>query len=197
VERTIPAYEDHLELGSALARMFADALVQDSDGGYSATWAKIKLGPLTLAFPNPSARVRALKRHDLHHIATEYDMDFVGEAEIGAWEIAGGCADHWPAWVLNLLALAIGVFVAPLACLRAFARGRTTRNLYRTPYAEALAHGSVGRLRDFLDLRQPPASPTWADTVAFGLWSAAGIALMLVSLAALLAPFAALVWLIA
>ena len=193
---TGPAFSDDLGLEDALKRFFDDDLVQDSEGGYSARWAKVKMGPLTLAFPNSQSRVRALKLHDLHHIAADYDTSFVGESEIGAWEIAGGCADHWPAWVLNLSAMAVGIFLAPLDCLRAFARGRRTRNLYRTAYEDALAQGTVGRLRDFLDLRQAPARPSLTDGVLFGLWSAAGVALMLGATAVLLVPVCALVWLV-
>ena len=91
--------------------------------------------------------------------------------------------------------MATGIFLAPLNCLRAFARGRRTRNLYRTAYEDALAQGTVGRLRDFLDLRQPPARPSLTDGVLFGLWSAAGVALVLGATAVLLVPVCALVWL--
>ncbi len=190
------AFSDGLRLDEALERFFGDKLVQDTDGGYSARWAKVKMGPWTLAFPNSKARVRALKLHDLHHIATEYDTSFTGEAEIGAWEIAGGCAGHGPAWVLNLSVMAMGIFLSPLACLRAFARGRRTRNLYRTEYEDALAQGTVGRLRNFLDLRQPPARPTLTDAGLFGFWSAVGAVLILGVTGLLLSPVAALVWLL-
>ncbi|MCP3985330.1 MAG: hypothetical protein GY723_13150 [bacterium] len=189
-----PAFEDRLAIDEALRRFFGDDLVQGSDGGYSASWAKLKLGPLTLAFPNSKARVHALRLHDLHHIATGYDTSFVGEAEIGAWEIAGGCAGHGPAWVLNLLAMALGAFLAPLATLRAFALGRRTRNLYRTSYPDALAHGTVGKLRDSLELRQAEAHPTSTDALLFGLWSIVGMVLMALTVGLLLSPIAVLVW---
>ncbi len=194
MELATPAFSDELGLEEALKLFFDDDLVQDSEGGYNARWAKIKMGPLTLAFPNSASRVRALKLHDLHHIAAGYDTSFVGESEIGAWEIAGGCADHWPAWVLNLSAMAMGIFLAPLACLRAFARGRRTRNLYRTAYEDALAQGTVGKLRGFLDLEQSPARPKLADGLLYGFWSVVGLVLMLASTGLLLAPVAALVW---
>jgi hypothetical protein len=37
----------------------------------------------------------ALPPHDLHHVATGFDTTLVGEAEIGAWELASGCR-HYP-----------------------------------------------------------------------------------------------------
>ena len=42
------------------------------------------------AFPNGAARVRAVRLHDLHHVATGYATSWVGEAEIGAWEREAG-----------------------------------------------------------------------------------------------------------
>ncbi len=195
MEQAAPAFKDSLELEEALKLFFSDNLVQDSDGGYSANWAKLKLGPLTLAFPNSAARVRALRRHDLHHIAAGYDTSFVGEAEIGAWEIAGGCGGHWLARPVPVVAMDHGIFLAPYACLCAFARGRRTRNLYRTAYSEALAQATVGGLRDYLGLQKAPAQPRVSDALLFGFWSAAGVAILLSMIGLTLSPIAILVWL--
>jgi hypothetical protein len=186
--------DDALGLEEARAGLFADNLVQDDDGGYSASWAKVKWGPVTLAFPNSQARVRALRLHDFHHLATGYDMDFTGEAEIGAWEVAGGCADHTPAWLLNLLAMAIGLFVAPRRCLRAFVRGRQTRNLYSMDYEDVLRFESMGALRRYMCLEAPLVRGTPIDAALALLWSLVGLALFALALALLLAPLAALVW---
>ena len=43
---------------------------------------------------------------------TEYDTNWVGEAEIGAWEIASGCGRYLAAWVLNLGAFGLGLAFA-------------------------------------------------------------------------------------
>ncbi len=196
MDQVAPRFSDGLELGEALKQFFGGDDIQDPAGGYAARWAIIKMGPWKLAFPNSAARVRALKRHDMHHIAADYDTTFIGEAEIGAWEVAGGCADHWPAWILNLTAMGAGLFLGPLACLRAFARGRHTRNLYRTPYSEVLALGSVGKLRDFLQLRHVSAQPGLTDIVLFSFWSAVGLAITFSMFGLLLSPVAALVWLL-
>ena len=67
------------------------------DGGYSADWVKLKIGPIPFAFPNTPARRRAVRFHDLHHFLTGYQTDWVGEAEIAAWEVATGCKDMWAA----------------------------------------------------------------------------------------------------
>jgi hypothetical protein len=54
------------------------------DGGHHARWVKVKLGAVPLWFPNTDARRRAVRLHDLHHLATGYETSVVGEAEIGA-----------------------------------------------------------------------------------------------------------------
>jgi ubiquinone biosynthesis protein Coq4 len=104
------------------------------------------------AFPNTAARVRAVRFHDLHHVLTEYDTTWAGEAEIGAWELAAGCGRHYAAWALNLGAVAIGLLIAPRRVLRAFKRGRRTRTLYSETFSEELLNQTVGELRRRLDL---------------------------------------------
>lgn len=78
-------YEDALRVRDARARYFESNGF--GDGGYDAKWVKLALGPIPFAFPNGAARVRAVRLHDLHHVATGYDTNVLGEAEIGAWEI--------------------------------------------------------------------------------------------------------------
>jgi hypothetical protein len=101
-----------------------------ADGGYDDAWVKLKLGPLPLAFPNTAGRVRAVKLHDVHHVLTGYRPDWIGEAEIGAWELASGCRGFVAAWVLNLAAVVIGLAISPRRVLAAFRRGRRSANLY-------------------------------------------------------------------
>jgi hypothetical protein len=189
--------DDSLTLPEALALLFADERVQDDDGGYSARWARLKMGPFGLAFPNTRGRLRALKLHDLHHVSTGYPTTMRGESEIAAWEIAGSCADHRAAWLLNLLALGTGLFLAPRRCYRAFVRGRQTRNLYTMEYEEALSFGSVGALREFLRLGKEPAAPGVANLPLFLFWAGVGLGLQVLLLAILLAPVGMLIWALA
>src|SRR5688572_13294780 len=90
------------------------------NGGYDDRWVKLKAGPFAIWFPNTAARKRAVKFHDLHHVLTEYQTTWTGEAEIGAWEIASNCRDHYAAWILNLAAFGLGLFIAPSAVFQAF-----------------------------------------------------------------------------
>src|SRR3979411_2607790 len=94
-----------------------------SDATYRDHWVRFKLGPIPVAFPNTASRKRAIPLHDLHHVATGYATTLTGEAEIGAWECAGGCRDYWAAWVLNASCFALGTVIAPRRIWRAFVRG--------------------------------------------------------------------------
>jgi hypothetical protein len=139
-------YEDSATIRAARADYFRRAGFSP-DGGYRDRWVKLKIGPIRLAFPNTAARVRAVKLHDIHHLLTEYDTTWTGEAEIAAWELASGCARYYAAWLLNFGAMAIGLAIAPRRTLAAFSRGRRSMNLYRTPFTESLLEKTVGELR--------------------------------------------------
>jgi hypothetical protein len=146
-------YDDELTVRDARAAYFA-ASGFAADGGYGDRWVFLKAGTVTVfAFPNTAGRVRAVRFHDLHHVLTGYDTTWTGEAEIAAWELAAGCARHYAAWVLNIGAAAIGLFIAPRQVARAFARGRRSRSLYREQFSEELLEQRVGELRARLNLK--------------------------------------------
>jgi len=166
--------DDRLTLRDARAAYFAANGL--GDGGYDSLVVKLMAGPLPLYLPNTAARVRSVRYHDLHHVVTGYGTSWTGEAEIAAWEIATGCADHAAAWVLNLGAMAIGLEIAPRATFRAFRRGRRSRNLYREPFGERLLDETVGALRRRLALDAPASGPNAGDALRFGAWSVAAAA---------------------
>src|SRR4051812_25394107 len=68
-------------------------------------WVRVNLGPVPVFFPNTRARKAIVPIHDLHHILNNYPTTFAGETQIGAWEIASGCTQHFIAWVLNMEAI--------------------------------------------------------------------------------------------
>jgi ubiquinone biosynthesis protein Coq4 len=148
-------YPDTDRLADARARYFTDNGFP-SDGGYSARWVRIALGPVPVYIYNSASRVRAVRLHDLHHVLTEYDTTLIGEAEIGAWELASGCKDYVAAWGLNLGAVLIGLCLSPRRVMAAFARGRRSDNLYGRSYDDALLQRSVGSLRRELSLESWP-----------------------------------------
>jgi hypothetical protein len=138
-------------LGEARAQYFRENGIQ-ADGGYTAKWVRIKLGPVPVVFPNTSGRRAALLPHDLHHVATGYDTTLIGEAEIGAWELASGCRHYVAAWVLNIGAVITGLFLAPRRVYRAFSRGRHSTNLYHLGVDASWPEETVGELRQRLGL---------------------------------------------
>lgn len=144
-------YDDDLTLRAARARYFAENGL--ADGGYDDRWVVFRAGGVPIAaIPNSSQRVRSVRLHDAHHVLTGYDTSWLGEAEIGAWELASHCRDHHAAWLLNASAVLIGCFISPSAVRRAWRRGRSTRNLYGGEWDDALLDERVGALRARLGL---------------------------------------------
>jgi hypothetical protein len=176
-------YEDTLTLREARERYFV-ANKFGADGGYSLDWVQVKVGPVPFTIPNTKSRKRAVRFHDLHHTLTGYRTNFRGECEIGAWEVATGCADHWAAWFLNLSTVGSGVLFAAGDVWRAFVRGRNSANLYRAAFDDALLDRRLGDVRRELRLSASPAAARAADRVAFAGWSLVGLALLLVQVAA-------------
>ena len=118
-----------------------------STAAYTERWAKLKLGPIPLAFPNTRSRQAAIALHDLHHLATGYATTPVGEAEIGAWELGGGCGPYPAAWVLNAIAALIGLAISPRRIVRAFRAGRRSTNLYQRGWSDDLLDLELAELR--------------------------------------------------
>jgi hypothetical protein len=169
-------YADTLTLLAARAAFFEDSGL-GANGGYDARWVRVEAKPFPVFFPNTRGRVAAAKLHDLHHVATEYATDWPGEAEIAAWEIAGGCGPYGWAWVLNLSALAVGLVIAPRRVFQAFVRGRRSRNLYHDAVAESdLGDVTVGALRERLGVRVENERARPSDAAAFMMWCAVAVA---------------------
>jgi len=171
-------YASELTLLDARQRYFDQAGFNED--GYKDRWVRLKAGPIVFGFPNTKARVRAVKVHDLHHVLAEYDTTWSGEAQIGAWEIASGCGRHYPAWLLNMAAVAVGLLIAPRAVYAAFIRGRKSTNLYRSAFDGALLQRTVGEVRGELALDGPYRPTTGADRVAFVGWMLTAVAVTLV-----------------
>jgi hypothetical protein len=169
----MPHYASEAIIRDARERYFS--IAGFDNGGYTEKWVRLKAGPLTVKFPNTAARVRSVKLHDIHHILTEYDTSWTGEAEIGAWEIASGCGRHAVAWMLNLGAFGIGLVIAPRRTYQAFIRGRHSRNLYPSVFREELLDQRVGSLREELAIRPEAPRPTAIDNAMFALWSAIAV----------------------
>ncbi|MEZ4313861.1 MAG: hypothetical protein R3F14_38055, partial [Polyangiaceae bacterium] len=121
---------------------------------YTASTVRLKILGRYMDFPNTKDRQWAIPLHDLHHIATGYGTDWVGEGEIGAWELGAGCKTLVVYW-LNAMAASIGLCLAPRRVLAGWRAGRAGRALYRTelPY-ERVLDMTIGELRAHLGV--PP-----------------------------------------
>lgn len=189
-------YASQLTLKDAITEYFAFNKF-GPDGGYSDKWVRLKLGPISLYIPNTAARVRAVRIHDLHHVATGYRTDWIGEFEISAWELATWCGRYHAAWVLNLGGLVAGLFSSPRRTVAAFMRGRRSHNLYAEEYGPALLTQTVGQVRARLGLHDddPAAAPAhqtsgrWSDWLLLALYVAMGVPVGLLSFVASVVVF--------
>jgi hypothetical protein len=124
--RTISAYPDDLLMEEARNLYFAANGFSVRD--YAAPNFTIGIFGFKLKFPNTESRKRVVPLHDLHHILTGYSTDWLGEAEIGAWELRAGC-NTLIAYFLNAGGVIIGLFISPRRVWRAFRAASGQRTL--------------------------------------------------------------------
>jgi hypothetical protein len=160
--------DDTATVAQALAVHYA-AHGLPADGGESAPWFHVRMGPITIPLPNPPARQRAVILHDVNHLLTGYDTVLTGgEMEIASFEIATGCGRVWVAWLLNWPLLLLGVVARPRRVFRAFVRGRQSQSLYHLgPSPSDVRAMRVGALRTRLGIKEPQVRATVQDRMAF------------------------------
>ena len=109
------------------------------------------------AVPNPPAHQRAIRLHDLHHVATGFGTDHAGEGEISAWQLRrglGGAGLYVRSVVLANAGL--GIALATRRTLAALRQPSAGGSLFRVNIDyESLLEQSVGELRAMLAI---PAS---------------------------------------
>jgi hypothetical protein len=171
-------YPDSETLQAALAKYFKlNGL--PSDGGVTDKWARYKIGPFQLvAFPNFQHRVRAIARHDLHHIINNLDTSALGEGLIAAWELGSGCGPYWISWCMEPQALWWGILLAPKKTFALYLLGRHSQNLFHCSYDEALRLNSVGELRASLLPADSQFHPTLTDFLVFVAVASMGLVLI-------------------
>ena len=134
---------------------------------YDAPWTDASFFFIPLKIPNTPRHRTALRAHDLHHVATGYGTDLVGEAEISIFEwrrsgarlgVAPGC-DAYVSAIVTSLAL-FGAVFAPrraLAAWRAAASPETQTkttlfHVHDDDEYEALLDSDVETLRERLGI---------------------------------------------
>ena len=134
-----------LTVGQALAAFQAANRI-DPAATAAPTWS-VRIGPLTMRFSNYRWRRQTLAAHDLHHVLTGYSCTLRGEFEMAAWEAAsGGFPNAGAAAVCGGLIVA-GLIACPRRTLRAWRRGRASRNLHRAPLVATLLARPLPDLR--------------------------------------------------
>jgi hypothetical protein len=161
------------------------------DGGQGSSIVRIELTKkIILYFPNFNARKKAVLKHDIHHIVTGYRSTFKGETEIGAWEIGSGCRKYWAAWILDMSSVMTGILFNCWNVVKAFARGRRTRNLYHHIISDKEAlqmKRSEMQHALYLDKYPENTRPGITDALLFLLLALAGLLYSIFSIALL--PF--------
>jgi hypothetical protein len=161
------------------------------DGGQSSPYVRVEITKhIILYIPNFTARKKAVLKHDIHHIVTGYPSTFKGESEIGAWEIGSGCKHYWAAWVLDASGFMTGILFNLWGVLKAFARGRGTKNLYYDNITDEKALDmKLGEIQKLLLLDKYPkeTKPSVIDVMVFAIYALAGLVYSILSI--LLLPF--------
>lgn len=144
------------------------------DGGENLSSVKIQVTPKFYFFiPNFNARRKAVLKHDMHHLLTGYETTVKGESEISMWEIASGCKKYFAAFLIDTSGAMLGIFTNYWGLLKAFARGRRTRNLYHDVFSNnAALDMKVSELRKhlLLDIYSINTKPAFSDFILFSLF---------------------------
>jgi hypothetical protein len=120
---------------------------------YDEKWTEASAFGIPLKVPSTARHRWAIMLHDLHHVATGYGTDMVGEGEISIWESRRGLRSLG-LYVASIVAVGSlgGMLLAPRRALAAFrASGRGCTSLFASGDAvadyEALLALTVGELR--------------------------------------------------
>jgi hypothetical protein len=135
---------------------------------YDAKWTDASFIGVRFAVPNTPRHRLGIMLHDLHHVATGFGTDLVGEGEISAWEARRGLRALGP-YVGGIVASGVlmGLLLAPRRTLRAFRGKRGCASLFplcalsKAEFAkryEELLGMTVGELRRALGVPDPGAA---------------------------------------
>lgn len=122
---------------------------------YDAPRTPASLLGISFSVPNTARHRWAIMLHDLHHVATGFGTDAVGEGEISAWEFRRGIRPLG-LYVGSIVigGVFLGLLVAPRRTLRAWRASERRPSLFHLQefsYTDLLAL-TIGELRDLLGL---------------------------------------------
>jgi hypothetical protein len=98
---------------------------------YDSKWTDASFFGVRFKVPNTARHRLAIMLHDLHHVATGFGTDLVGEGEISAWEARRGLRPLGT-YVGGIVTsgVLLGLFMAPRRTLRAFRAERGSASLF-------------------------------------------------------------------
>lgn len=98
---------------------------------YDAPWTPASVLGLRFGVPNTPRHRRAIMQHDLHHVATGFGTDLVGEGEVSAWEARNGLG-HLDLYVRSIVIFGVlmGMVRAPVRTWQAFRAARNGETLF-------------------------------------------------------------------
>jgi hypothetical protein len=174
-EKLTPTAADHYP-EEMLVRDARDAYFAKyglDDGGYDDDWVFFWFGWIPAVLPNTRGRKRAIRAHDMHHIATGCNAVYdEGELDVVAFELrAGGPGWFAMGWQILLSLFALGLVLRPRQLWRLFLRARGARNLFGATVDESIYGLTVGELR--ARMRLGPERTEWdrRDVLEFLGWS--------------------------
>lgn len=119
--------------GSWSVRRARDAYLAENGftlEGYDDAWTSASFFGIPLKVPNTKRHRWAIMLHDLHHVATGYGTDLVGEGEISAWELRGiGSLGLYVGSIVVAGTLA-GALLAPRRAVAAWRAASSARSLF-------------------------------------------------------------------
>ena len=124
---------------------------------YDARWTDASFLGVRFRIPNTRRHRFAIMLHDLHHVATGFGTDLVGEGEISAWELRRGLRglDLYVTSIVASGAL-MGAVFAPRRALAAWRASGKSSSLFASVQSDgeyhALLDTTVATLRRRLDV---------------------------------------------
>ncbi|MFL5764311.1 MAG: hypothetical protein ACJ77K_10265 [Bacteroidia bacterium] len=159
----------------------------DDDGGNSKSFVRIDAAKnFHFYIPNSDLRRKAVALHDVHHILSGYNTSFKGECEISAWEIGSGIGKYWIALYIDTAGMMMGLPLYFKSVLRAYARGRRTKNLYSDqPAIDKALDMKISELQAEFRLNEFPYETKikFGDVIALAGFSLFGLIVSLFSIA--------------
>ena len=131
---------------------------------YDEPWTPVAFFSIPFRIPNTKRHAWALRLHDLHHVATGYGTDIIGEGEISMWELRRGLRPlGLYVGLVVLMVAALGFMVAPRRMIAAWRAAGDTNLFVLDPPYEDLLEFTVKDLRNMLAL---PARRHRLDRIA-------------------------------